>query len=66
MALADAPPWMAFLATIVWEASEPQLKARMPRAFPRSTRDTLQNKIGDSAALLAAYYAVRKAAQEKK
>ena len=61
MALADAPPWMAFVATLVWETAEPQMKARMPEVFPRSTLDTPQNKIGDSIAFMAAYYAMRKA-----
>ena len=60
MALADAPPWLAFAATLVWEAAEPQMKARMPEVFPHSTRDTLQNKIGDRVAFMAAYYATRK------
>lgn len=61
MALADAPPWMAFAATFIWEVAEPQLKAQMPQVFPKSTRDTPQNKIGDSVAFMAAYYATRKA-----
>lgn len=61
MGLADAPPWMAFVATIVWESAEPQLKREYADLFPRSTIDTPENKIGDSLALLASYYAVRKA-----
>ena len=60
MALADAPPWMAFVTTLVWETVEPQMKARMPEVFPRSTVDTPQNKIGDTIAFMAAYYATRK------
>jgi len=66
MALVDAPPAAAFLATITWEIIEPQLKARAPKVFPQSTIDTPQNKIGDSIVFLAAYYAARKKFRKKK
>ncbi len=65
MALGDAPPWAAFLTTIVWEAVEPQLKARSPEAFPKSTLDTPQNKLGDTIVFMAAYYAARKKFSKK-
>ena len=66
MALADAPPAAAFLTTIAWEVLEPQLKARAPKVFPKSTIDTPQNKVGDSIVFLAAYYAARKKFKKKK
>ena len=65
MALVGASPGAAFLATIVWEAVEPQLKARSPQAFPKSTLDTPQNKLGDTRVFMAAYYAARKKFSKK-
>ena len=65
MALADAPPALAFMATIAWEAAEPQLKMKAPSVFPQSTLDSPQNKLGDSIVLLAAYYAARKKFESK-
>ena len=66
MGMGGAPPWAAFLGTIVWESAEPQLKATMPEMFPRSTTDTVQNKLGDSASLLLAYYVATKMRQKRR
>ena len=53
--VADAPVWMPLLSTIAWEAIEPALKAARPDIFPRSTRDTGANKLGDMASMMAGY-----------
>jgi len=59
IAMAKASPSQAFLVSVAWEIVEPQLKARSPSVFPKSTIDSPQNKIGDLVVFMAAYYAAR-------
>lgn len=66
MGMGGAPPWAAFLGTLLWESAEPQLKATMPEVFPRSTLDTPQNKLGDSASMLLAYYIAANLRRERR
>ncbi len=48
------------LVAVLWELVEPTLKAKYPKAFPAAKIDSPQNKIGDGAAVLAGWYAVRR------
>jgi hypothetical protein len=56
---ANVRPVVAFWSTVGWEMIEPVLKRTNPKVFPRSTIDTMGNKVGDSIAFMAAYYLLR-------
>jgi len=62
MGAAGASAGQALIASIVWEAAEPAAKRGMPELFPRSTIDTTQNKVGDTASLLFGWWLAKKEA----
>ncbi len=59
LGLGGAKPSTALVVSLVWELSEPTLKATKPKIFPKSTRDRATNKIGDMISLVGAYYLLR-------
>ena len=60
MGAAGASAGQALITSIVWEAAEPVAKRAMPGMFPRSTIDTPQNKVGDTASLLFGWWLANK------
>lgn len=57
-----APWWAALGSALAWEVAEPSLKrsAFWRSRFPDPTIDSMQNKIGDVAALMVAWYVTRR------
>ncbi len=55
-----------FAASVLWELAEPTMKRNVPEIFPKSTIDTPQNKVGDTASLLFGWWLVKKAAEKKR
>ncbi len=64
MGLANAPGWVPLLTTLSWEAAEPHMKGSMPKVFPRSTRDTNRNKLGDMLFMMGGWYLTKKKKRE--
>lgn len=61
MAVMDIP-WPAALAiTAAWELIENELKDRQPLLFPYSSHDSRANSLGDSLAVMLAYFVTRHA-----
>ena len=60
MGAAGASGGQALIASVVWEAAEPTMKRSMPEYFPRSTIDTPQNKVGDTASMLFGWWLAKK------
>lgn len=58
----NTPWWAALGLAVAWEAAEPSLKrSRFWRQrFPDPTLDSLGNKTGDVAALMAAWYVAQR------
>lgn len=44
--------WVVFFLAIFWELIENPLKAHLSFIFPHATKDTLQNSVGDSLAVI--------------
>lgn len=59
MGLVNVPPTWAWAVAIGWELLERPLKKNIPEIFPHPEQDTLPNAIGDIAAMLIGYNAIR-------
>jgi len=57
MGLTGVGPWTALVASVAWELVEDRLKANLPDWFPVETYDTFANQVGDTAGLMAGWFA---------
>lgn len=64
MGAAEASFGTTLMASILWEAAEPSLKRTMPDLFPKSSIDSPQNKIGDTAAVLFGWWLAKRDAKQ--
>jgi hypothetical protein len=59
LGLIAAPWWLAVGTAITWELLEVPLKRTYPGLFPHRSIDTPINKVGDVAAMVAGWAAMR-------